>query len=117
MGTKAAARILLSFKSVASSVPPLLWILTLKFSPFPVVALRFSHPHGRIPIMSVEDAKSEVLKVYQEAWEVSEGIDYGEDEENEVRKGGRGGGEQTGTTVAASNCVDNNSYALLPCTA
>lgn len=37
----------------------------------------------RIPVMSVEDAKSEVLKVFQEAWEKGEGYSWGE-EENEL---------------------------------
>ncbi|GMH47461.1 hypothetical protein TrRE_jg10515, partial [Triparma retinervis] len=37
----------------------------------------------RIPIMSVEDAKSECLKVYQEAWEIKEGFMYDEGEEGE----------------------------------
>ena len=35
----------------------------------------------RIPVVSVEDAKSEVLKVFQEAWEKANGYDWGEDEE------------------------------------
>jgi putative heme iron utilization protein len=35
----------------------------------------------RIPVISVEDAKSEVLKVFQEAWEKANGYDWGEDEE------------------------------------
>lgn len=39
----------------------------------------------RIPIMSVEDAKSECLKVYQEAWEIKEGFVY---DEGEVREKG-----------------------------
>ena len=34
----------------------------------------------RIPVISVEDAKSEVLKVFQEAWEKSNGVTWGEDE-------------------------------------
>eukprot|EP00529_Nitzschia_sp_RCC80_P020257 CAMPEP_0113496898 /NCGR_PEP_ID=MMETSP0014_2-20120614/30355_1 /TAXON_ID=2857 /ORGANISM="Nitzschia sp." /LENGTH=406 /DNA_ID=CAMNT_0000390827 /DNA_START=172 /DNA_END=1392 /DNA_ORIENTATION=- /assembly_acc=CAM_ASM_000159 len=34
----------------------------------------------RIPVISVEDAKSEVLKVFQEAWEKREGIDWGDEE-------------------------------------
>ncbi len=33
----------------------------------------------RIPVISVEDAKSEVLKVFQEAWEKGNGYDWGED--------------------------------------
>lgn len=37
----------------------------------------------RIPVMSVEDAKSEVLKVFQEAWEKGNGYSWGE-EENEL---------------------------------
>jgi len=35
----------------------------------------------RIPVMSVEDAKSEVLKVFQEAWEKGNGYSWGEDED------------------------------------
>lgn len=31
----------------------------------------------RIPVISVEDAKSEVLKVFQEAWEKGEGVTWG----------------------------------------
>mmetsp|Transcript_38391 Transcript_38391/g.92881 ORF Transcript_38391/g.92881 Transcript_38391/m.92881 type:complete len:364 (+) Transcript_38391:88-1179(+) len=34
----------------------------------------------RIPVISVEDAKSEVLKVFQEAWEKANDISWGEDE-------------------------------------
>ena len=34
----------------------------------------------RIPVMSVEDAKSEVLKVFQEAWEKGNGMSWGDDE-------------------------------------
>lgn len=34
----------------------------------------------RIPVISVEDAKSEVLKVFQEAWEKSNGVTWGDDE-------------------------------------
>mmetsp|Transcript_12125 Transcript_12125/g.22702 ORF Transcript_12125/g.22702 Transcript_12125/m.22702 type:complete len:353 (+) Transcript_12125:137-1195(+) len=33
----------------------------------------------RIPVISVEDAKSEVLKIFQEAWEKGNGYDWGED--------------------------------------
>lgn len=33
----------------------------------------------RIPVISVEDAKSEVLKVFQEAWEKGNGYNWGED--------------------------------------
>lgn len=33
----------------------------------------------RIPVISVEDAKSEVLKVFQEAWEKGNGYDWGEE--------------------------------------
>jgi hypothetical protein len=33
----------------------------------------------RIPVISVEDAKSEVLKVFQEAWERANGYDWGEE--------------------------------------
>jgi len=35
----------------------------------------------RIPVISVEDAKSEVLKVFQEAWEKANGVDWGDSEE------------------------------------
>lgn len=35
----------------------------------------------RIPVLSVEDAKSEVLKVFQEAWEVANGYHWEGDEE------------------------------------
>jgi putative heme iron utilization protein len=31
----------------------------------------------RIPVLSVEDAKSEILKVFQEAWEKANGFDWG----------------------------------------
>ena len=31
----------------------------------------------RIPVMSVEDAKSEILKVFQEAWEKGNGVSWG----------------------------------------
>ena len=34
----------------------------------------------RIPVISVEDAKSEILKVFQEAWEKGNGYDWGEGE-------------------------------------
>lgn len=34
----------------------------------------------RIPVMSVEDAKSEVMKVFQEAWEKGNGYSWGEDD-------------------------------------
>lgn len=34
----------------------------------------------RIPVMSVEDAKSEILKVFQEAWEKKEGVTWGDDD-------------------------------------
>jgi putative heme iron utilization protein len=34
----------------------------------------------RIPVISVEDAKSEILKVFQEAWEKGNGIDWGDAE-------------------------------------
>lgn len=33
----------------------------------------------RIPVISVEDAKSEVLKIFQEAWEKGNGYDWGEE--------------------------------------
>lgn len=33
----------------------------------------------RIPVISVEDAKSEVLKVFQEAWEKKNGVTWGDD--------------------------------------
>ncbi len=32
----------------------------------------------RIPVQSVEDAKSEILKIFQEAWEKANGVDWGE---------------------------------------
>lgn len=35
----------------------------------------------RIPVQSVEDAKSEVLKVFQEAWEKENGMSWGESED------------------------------------
>lgn len=35
----------------------------------------------RIPVQSVEDAKSEVLKVFQEAWEKGNGLTWGESDE------------------------------------
>jgi putative heme iron utilization protein len=35
----------------------------------------------RIPVISVEDAKSEILKVFQEAWEKGNGISWGDEEE------------------------------------
>lgn len=35
----------------------------------------------RIPVISNEDAKSEVLKIFQEAWEKSNGITWGTDDE------------------------------------
>lgn len=34
----------------------------------------------RIPVVSVEDAKSEVLKIFQEAWEKANGVTWGGDE-------------------------------------
>jgi len=34
----------------------------------------------RIPVISVEDAKSEVMKVFQEAWEKGNGYDWGEED-------------------------------------
>lgn len=34
----------------------------------------------RIPVISVEDAKSEILKVFQEAWEKGQGLDWGDAE-------------------------------------
>mmetsp|Transcript_19644 Transcript_19644/g.48885 ORF Transcript_19644/g.48885 Transcript_19644/m.48885 type:complete len:376 (+) Transcript_19644:223-1350(+) len=34
----------------------------------------------RIPVISVEDAKSEILKVFQEAWEKGQGFDWGDAE-------------------------------------
>lgn len=33
----------------------------------------------RIPVISVEDAKSEILKVFQEAWEKKNGVTWGDD--------------------------------------
>jgi hypothetical protein len=35
----------------------------------------------RIPVISVEDAKSEVLKIFQEAWEKGNGVDWGDGNE------------------------------------
>jgi putative heme iron utilization protein len=35
----------------------------------------------RIPVISVEDAKSEILKVFQEAWEKGNNINWGDEEE------------------------------------
>jgi heme iron utilization protein len=35
----------------------------------------------RIPVQSVEDAKSEILKVFQEAWEKENGMSWGESED------------------------------------
>ncbi|KAL3937957.1 MAG: hypothetical protein SGBAC_007039 [Bacillariaceae sp.] len=35
----------------------------------------------RIPVISVEDAKSEILKVFQEAWEKANGISWGEEDQ------------------------------------
>lgn len=35
----------------------------------------------RIPVISVEDAKSEILKVFQEAWEKANAINWGDEEE------------------------------------
>jgi len=35
----------------------------------------------RIPVISVEDAKSEILKIFQEAWEIGNGYDWGEEDE------------------------------------
>jgi len=34
----------------------------------------------RIPVISVEDAKSEILKVFQESWEKGNGVDWGDAE-------------------------------------
>jgi len=34
----------------------------------------------RIPVISVEDAKSEILKVFQEAWEKGNGVSWGDEE-------------------------------------
>jgi putative heme iron utilization protein len=34
----------------------------------------------RIPVISVEDAKSEILKIFQEAWEKGNGVTWGEEE-------------------------------------
>jgi putative heme iron utilization protein len=38
----------------------------------------------RIPVISVEDAKSEILKVFQEAWEKAEEITWGDEEGDTV---------------------------------
>lgn len=35
----------------------------------------------RIPVISVEDAKSEILKIFQEAWEKANGVTWGEESE------------------------------------
>lgn len=35
----------------------------------------------RIPVISVEDAKSEVIKIFQESWEKENGVDWGDGEE------------------------------------
>tara|TARA_B110000971_G_scaffold37648_1_gene36220 strand:+ start:237 stop:569 length:333 start_codon:yes stop_codon:yes gene_type:complete len=37
----------------------------------------------RVEVISIEDAKSEILKIFQEAWEIQEGEDWGEDEEDD----------------------------------
>jgi len=37
----------------------------------------------RIPVLSVEDAKSEILKVFQEAWEKGNDISWGDDDEDD----------------------------------
>jgi len=34
----------------------------------------------RIPVISVEDAKSEILKIFQEAWEKANGVSWGDEE-------------------------------------
>jgi putative heme iron utilization protein len=34
----------------------------------------------RIPVISVEDAKSEILKIFQEAWEKGNGVSWGDDD-------------------------------------
>lgn len=34
----------------------------------------------RIPVLSVEDAKSEIMKIFQEAWEKGQGFDWGDDD-------------------------------------
>lgn len=34
----------------------------------------------RIPVLSVEDAKSEILKIFQEAWEKGNGVEWGDSE-------------------------------------
>jgi heme iron utilization protein len=38
----------------------------------------------RIPVISVEDAKSEVLKIFQEAWEKGNGVTWGSEEDGDV---------------------------------
>lgn len=35
----------------------------------------------RIPVISVEDAKSEILKIFQEAWEKGNGFEWGDEEQ------------------------------------
>jgi heme iron utilization protein len=37
----------------------------------------------RIPVISVEDAKSEILKVFQEAWEKGNGVSWGDDDDEQ----------------------------------
>merc|ERR1719469_218058 len=37
----------------------------------------------RIPVYSVEDAKSEVMKIFQEAWEKGQGLDWGDDDDDD----------------------------------
>ena len=37
----------------------------------------------RIPVMSVEDAKSEIMKIFQEAWEKGQGFDWGDDDSDD----------------------------------
>merc|ERR1712157_272093 len=38
----------------------------------------------RIPVYTVEDAKSEILKIFQEAWEKGQGLNEEEDEEDPI---------------------------------
>jgi hypothetical protein len=43
----------------------------------------------RIPVISVEDAKSEILKIFQEAWEKANGYTWGDgvDDDNDDEPG------------------------------
>jgi len=41
----------------------------------------------RIPVISVEDAKSEILKTFQEAWEKANGFSWGDGENDDDMPG------------------------------